>query len=115
MIEIYVVNSEVVYEYDQEKLFVDLFGRTEDGELERIRVEEAEPYFFVRKSVAEDIVPSDYESITAVDTETEETSLMGDSLGRIVVDHPAAISDYKGHRDGCPQLRENEATPTVKK
>ena len=90
---IYVTASETTYEDDG--VYVDVYGRTEDRELKKVRVEGFDPYFFVRKSVAEDIDPTAYDDMAEVLTDDEELSLQGEELGKVVAKHPGAVNDLQ--------------------
>jgi DNA polymerase elongation subunit (family B) len=95
--EIYVTATETTY--CEGEVYVDLYGRTEDRELEWIRVEGFEPYFFVRREVAEDLNPTAHEDIASVEPDCGEESLMGDPLGKVVASHPGAVSDLRERWD----------------
>jgi DNA polymerase I len=95
MMELYITNTTTVYENNG--VYVDLYGRTEDKELEKVRVAGFQPYFLVEREVARGINPNLHEDIEYVEPDCGETSLMGDPLGKVVASHPGAV----------PGLREN--------
>jgi DNA polymerase I len=93
MIQLYITNTQTVYE--PHGIYIDLWGRTEEKKLEKIRVGDFEPYFFVRRKVAEDINPNLHDGVDYVEADCGEESLMGDPLGKVVAEHPGAVSDLR--------------------
>ena len=93
----YITNTTTTY--SENEVYVDLYGRTEERELNKIRVTGFEPYFFVEESVARDINPTLHEDIDEVHPDADETSLKGVELGKVVASHPGAVSDLRENYD----------------
>ena len=94
MIELYVTQTRTYYP-DEGDVEVHLYGRTEDGEADVIRVTGFEPYFYVDQDVADEIKPRDHTALRRVEEDADTPSLGGGELAKIVATHPGGVPDLR--------------------
>ena len=89
-VEIYVTQTRTYYP-EQGKPEVHLYGRTEDGEADIIRVLDFDPHFYVPEHEGDKIQPKDHRDLSRVEENPEQPSLNGESLTKIIADHPGGV------------------------
>ena len=91
MKEIYITNTELVYENYTPK--VKLFGRTEAGKADSVTVDNFDPYFYVPASEKGKVDPFDNDHIEGYE-DTDFTDLVdGQELAKVIVNNPKKMGE----------------------
>jgi DNA polymerase elongation subunit (family B) len=95
----YITETRTYYPDNYGDVEIILYGRTPDGEPERVRVTGFEPYFFVPEEEADTLQPKDHSDLARVNDTASATSIFGDSLARITATHPGGVRGLQEQYD----------------